>query len=345
MPQLQLENLHKSFSDTQALAGVSFDVAQGEIIAVLGPSGCGKSTLLSVIAGLETPDNGRVIWEGKDLSEVPPHQRDFGLMFQDFALFPHKNVYENIAFGLQMAGLEKPAIDKLVDEALILVGLPDFTSRDVNLLSGGEQQRVALARSLAPQPRLLMLDEPLGALDRRLRARLLTEMGAILRAGGQTTLYITHDQSEAFAIADRVVVMNAGAVAQIGAPKDIYQQPASLFVAEFLGLDNLLSGSVRSVDHQYFAETEIGELPIPPTDSPQVAILLRPDAMRLDHTGKSALQGRVTARDFRGVTTQIEIVINQRYLHFEFLSSQTLPDIGESIQLSYNPAEAIQILA
>ncbi|MCH7663074.1 MAG: ABC transporter ATP-binding protein [Chloroflexi bacterium] len=344
MKQLQLENLHKSFGETLALAGISFNVTQGEIIAVLGPSGCGKSTLLSVIAGLEPPDYSRVLWEGNDLAETPPHQRGFGLMFQDFALFPHKNVHDNVAFGPQMAGLEASQIKVLVEQALTLIGLPGFAARDVNTLSGGEQQRVALARSLAPQPRLLMLDEPLGALDRSLRARLLAEMGVILRAGGQTTLYVTHDQSEAFAIADRVVVMNAGAVAQIGAPQHIYQQPASLFVAEFLGLDNILSGTVRSVDHQYFAETEIGELPIPPTDSPEVAILLRPDAMRLDHTGNSELQGRVTARDFRGATTQIEIDINQRHLHFEFLSSQTLPQIGEIIHLSYNLADAIQIL-
>jgi ABC-type Fe3+/spermidine/putrescine transport system ATPase subunit len=343
--QLILENLHKSFGETHALTGVSFDVALGEIVAVLGPSGCGKSTLLSVIAGLEIPDRGRVLWMNTDLAETPPHQRGFGLMFQDFALFPHKNVRDNVAFGLEMAGLEKNEINKLVEEALALVGLQDFGPRDANLLSGGEQQRVALARSLAPRPRLLMLDEPLGSLDRTLRERLQADMRDILRPGDQTTLYVTHDQGEAFAIADRVVVMNAGTVAQIGAPQEIYKQPASLFVAEFLGLDNLLTGQVRSLDGQTVAATEIGELPIPETSSQHVTLLLRPDAMRLDNTGGFLLHGHVIERTFHGATTRISINVNSTSLQFEFLSSRPLPKIGETIHLSYNPEEAIQILA
>jgi ABC-type Fe3+/spermidine/putrescine transport system ATPase subunit len=341
MKQLQLENLHKSFGETHALAGVSFDVAQGEIIAVLGPSGCGKSTLLSVIAGLETPDTGRVLWEKIDLAETPPHRRGFGFMFQDFALFPHKNVHDNVAFGLEMAGLEEREISKLVDQALTLVGLPEFGRRDVNLLSGGEQQRVALARSLAPKPHLLMLDEPLGSLDRTLRERLLNEMRAILRTGGQTTLYVTHDQGEAFTVADHVVVMKAGAVVQIGPPQEIYQQPASLFVAKFLGLDNLLTGKVEIVNGQPIARTQIGNLPVEDSSKDNVTILLRPDAVRLDNTGSHTLQGKVVERTFRGSTSQVVVDINGEKMKFEFLSSDDLPGLGKNISVSYIPAEAL----
>src|SRR5512139_2742218 len=189
---LILRDIHKSFGSKRALSGVSFQVGQGETVALLGPSGCGKSTLLGIIAGLDSPDQGDVLWDGESLASLPAHQRGFGLMFQDFALFPHRDVFGNVAFGLQMAKWEPRQIAARVEEVLRLVGLPGFTRRDVNTLSGGEAQRVALARSLAPNPRLLMLDEPLGSLDRTLRERLVIDLGQILRHSHQTAIYVTH---------------------------------------------------------------------------------------------------------------------------------------------------------
>src|SRR5574341_785110 len=224
MSLLEIRDVSKTFADTRALHGVSFGVDEGEIICLLGPSGCGKTTLLRIIAGLETPNDGQVLFRGQDLGPVPPHRRDFGLMFQDYALFPHRNVFDNVAFGLRMRkdALKETdltqKIEEQVREALALVGLQGFERRSVNQLSGGEAQRVALARSLAPHPRLLMLDEPLGSLDRALRERLMNELRDILKGGGVTTLYVTHDQAEAFAIADRAVLMNAGRVEHVGSP-------------------------------------------------------------------------------------------------------------------------------
>ena len=234
MSILSVTDISKSFGSTQALDTVSFEVDQGEIVALLGPSGCGKSTLLSIIAGLEAPDNGNVRWEGVSLEGTPPHLRGFGLMFQDFALFPHMNVYANVAFGLKMAHMTPGSVDTRVKEMLETVGLPNIGARDVNTLSGGEQQRVALARALAPHPRLLMLDEPLGSLDRNLRERLVVDLEAILHRLHQTAIYVTHDQEEAFAIADRIILMNAGRIEQMGTPEVIYHSPASVFVARFL---------------------------------------------------------------------------------------------------------------
>ncbi|MBW8009769.1 MAG: ABC transporter ATP-binding protein [Chloroflexi bacterium] len=341
---LKLQNLHKKFGKTRALRGVSFEVTQGEIAAVLGPSGCGKSTLLSVIAGLELPDQGEIYWEGDNLANIPSHRRGFGLMFQDFMLFPHKNVYHNVAFGLQMAKLEKPGIEARVAETLELVGLPGFGDRDVNQLSGGEQQRVALARSLAPKPRLLMLDEPLGSLDRALRERLLSDLHTILKESVQTTLYITHDQEEAYVIADRIVVMDAGKVAQIGSPHTIYTQPASLFVARFLGLSNLFPGEVHEVGGKKVLETPIGMLPAPDGFAGRVTVLLRPDAVHLDGNGEFKLQGKLLERTFRGVTSHLEVEVNGERLTFEILSSVVLPKVGEMISLSFDPKEAVQLI-
>ena len=342
MTILNVKDLHKIFGDTHALAGVSFDVSKGEIIAVLGPSGCGKSTLLSTIAGLEILDEGSIQWDGSDLANTPSHKRGFGLMFQDYALFPHKNVFDNVAFGLQMAGLDKDQIKARVQETLELVGLPEFGERDVNNLSGGEQQRVALARSLAPKPKLLMLDEPLGSLDRTLRERLLSDLRSILQSAGQTTLYVTHDQEEAFALADRVVVMNVGQVVQIGTPHEIYHHPESVFVARFVGLTNIFPGQAVSKEKGSIIETPIGKIPYSEQMTGLVQVLIRPDAVTIMGKGFQ-LSGVVTAVTFRGGLSRVTVDVNGIELSFEFGSNVPLPKVGKSIVLGFDPEEAVQV--
>ncbi|RRR76472.1 MAG: ABC transporter ATP-binding protein [Candidatus Viridilinea halotolerans] len=238
---LELQTISCSYHETPVLRGVNLAVAEGSITALLGPSGCGKTTLLRVVAGLERTAAGTVLLEGQTLAGVPPYRRGFGLMFQDYALFPHLDVAGNIAFGLQVQGQGRSAAQR-VTELLALVGLEGYERRRVYELSGGERQRVALARALAPRPRLLMLDEPLAALDRALRERLQDELHAILRQVGVTTLYVTHDQEEAFALADQVALLHEGQLEQSGTPEAVYQQPASLWAAHFLGLNNVVQG-------------------------------------------------------------------------------------------------------
>ncbi|MEZ4869244.1 MAG: ABC transporter ATP-binding protein [Caldilineaceae bacterium] len=280
---LKLQGLDKSYdANTPVLHNIELTVARGEILCLLGPSGCGKTTLLRIVAGLEQPDQGTLTLNGQDLTSIPVHQRNFGLMFQEFALFPHRTVAENIAFGLRMAGATKVQIARRVEEVLKLVDLEGYGSRTIFALSGGERQRVALARSLAPNPRLLMLDEPLGSLDRRLRDELMTELRAILKEVGVTALYVTHDQQEAFALGDRVAVMQAGRIEQIGAPQQLYYKPANRFVARFLGFSNLLP--IRTVEQPALLTTAGGKWHLPhlataiiPDHEQQ--LLIRPDAV------------------------------------------------------------------
>src|SRR5271157_1240072 len=243
---LEIRGIHKSYEAQSLLQGISFLVGTGETICLLGPSGSGKSTLLRMIAGLESPDAGQILWDGNDLATTPPHLRDFGLVFQDYALFPHLDVFDNVAFGLKMKNWKGSEIKARLAEVLELVNLRGFEHRKVTDLSGGEQQRVALARALAPHPRLLMFDEPLGALDRALREDLLSELRGILHRTQIPAIYVTHDQDEAFTIADRVLLLHDGQIVQEGTPAEVWSEPNSVWVAQFLGLGNIIEGSCRS---------------------------------------------------------------------------------------------------
>ena len=336
---LGLEGISKSYGAAPALDGVSLCVPIGSIVAVLGPSGSGKSTLLSIIAGLETPESGRVLWAGEPLDGVPTHRRGFGLMFQDFALFPHLNVERNVAFGLQMQGLEAEPVGARVRECLEQVGLTGFEGRDVQTLSGGEQQRVALARALAPRPRLLMLDEPLGALDRTLREHLLGEIHRILRAARQTALVVTHDQEEAFGLADQIVILDAGRVVQEGQPQEVYHHPASVVVARFLGLSNLIPGQAAPGG----IRTALGLLPVDGPSPAQCTVLLRPDAARLGAQGPLVLEATLLEKTFRGPTCIIGVQAHGVQLKFEVPSAAHLPSEGSPLRLSLDPS-AFQVL-
>lgn len=342
MTKLSVQDISKSFGNIQALDGISFDMDEGEIVALLGPSGCGKSTLLSIIAGLELPDHGIILWNGNSIAGIPAHLRQFGLMFQDFALFPHMDVFANIAFGLKMAHMDPTAITQRVNEMLILVGLPDYSNRDVNTLSGGEQQRVALARALATQPKLLMLDEPLGSLDRNLRERLVSDLQVILHRMQQTAIYVTHDQEEAFVISDRVVLMNSGRVEQVGTPNEIYTNPASLFVARFLEMTNIISANVNIQDGKRMITSPIGNFYINTSMLGEVKILVRPDMARLDDSGPFVLRGDFSKVSFRGSRQRATITVNNIPLIFEFPFSLVLPEIGSEITFSLTPDSAIK---
>ena len=260
MAQLMVTNLTKSFGNDKVVNSVSFSVEEGEIICLLGPSGCGKTTLLRLIAGLEQFDSGEILFENKPLSKTHPAKRNFGLMFQNLALFPHMNVFNNIAFGLRMKNFTDKEIDIHVSNLLSMVNLTNYSKRDINELSGGQQQRVALARAIAPSPKLLMLDEPLGSLDSNLRNSLQTQIRDIVKKIGVTSIYVTHDRDEAFSVADKIVLMNNGEIVQIGNPNEIFKSPSNIFAAEFIGHKNIISGKFKSEPKSMIFNCQFGDV-------------------------------------------------------------------------------------
>ena len=318
--------------DRPALDHVSLSLESGSILCLLGPSGCGKTTLLRIIAGLEKADQGRILFDGADMADIPPHRRQFGMMFQEFALFPHKNVSENVAFGLEMRKLSSGEISRRTDEMLELVGLGGFATRDVSRLSGGERQRVALARSLAPNPRLLMLDEPLGSLDRALRERLMLDLRRILKKLGATAIFVTHDQTEAFTVADMIAVFDQGRVIRTAPPETLYQDPADPIVARFLGFHNLLEGQVTADGR---ISTAIGILRsasamgMPPGQ--EVSVLLRPEALQVENEEthvpdcKMLISGSVSDRIFQGRNYRVTIQSKAGPLIFDLPSDSPRP--------------------
>lgn len=337
---LTLENIHKSYEGRPLLTGISFSVRAGETICLLGASGSGKSTLLRIIAGLEAAEGGRVLWDGADLTPVPAHERRFGLFFQDYALFPHLSVEENVAFGLRMQRHPEHEIYLRVVNALKHVNLQGFEKRRVTELSGGEQQRVALARMLAPRPRLLMFDEPLGALDRVLKDDLLDELRRLLHETGVPAIYVTHDQAEAFAIADRVLLLHEGRIVQDGAPAEVAAHPVSAWAAHFLGLGNLLEGEVRMVTPQgWLVQTYAGEFVVgcghKHRAGEKVHLLVRRERVRAAPHG--SLRGQVADVVFQQGGFKVKL---ENGLVFRL---EEAPQVGEAICLELLPS-AIECL-
>ena len=347
---LELRGVSKRYGETLALDRVDLRVRRGETVALLGPSGCGKSTLLALVAGLEAHE-GTIRWQGRDLAGTPAEARGFGMVFQDYALFPHLNVFENVAFGLRIRRMPPARLRERVTEVLALVGLDRLQGRDVTTLSGGERQRVALARALAPAPRLLMLDEPLAALDRNLRDRLAEDLGAILRDLDLPAIYVTHDVEEALAVADRVAVMQPRRIARTGTPQEIYREPGSEYVARFLGLDNLIPARLDRAGGRPVLRTELGDLPAealtpPDDDGADLKLLLRPTGIAIHEDAPErpvsgpdrwVLHGELTGRSFRGAAQRIQLTVAGIELRFRVAADQPLPPAGAPVTFAISP--------
>ncbi|WP_411093079.1 ABC transporter ATP-binding protein [Streptomyces sp. 049-1] len=334
---LSLEGATVRFGGRAVLDAVDLEVAEHEVVCVLGPSGSGKSTLLRAVAGLQPLDAGRVALDGRDQSGVPAHRRELGLMFQDHQLFPQRDVAGNIAFGPRMRGASRTEQRDRVEELLELVGLPGAGRRSVAALSGGEQQRVALARALAPRPRLLMLDEPLGQLDRSLRERLVVELRELFGRLGTTVLAVTHDQGEAFALADRVVVMRDGRIAQSGTPLEVWQRPADAFVARFLGFDNVVEAAVAG----QVADTPWGKVPVP-EDALQGTrtVLVRPAGVRIV-AADAGLRCTVAARTFRGTHVAVRLQPEDAPPLEAACALRAAPEVGDAVGVEFDAAEVV----
>lgn len=335
---LSLTNTAKTYADgTRALLPVDLDIAQGEIVSLLGPSGCGKSTLLRIIAGLETPDDGaKLLFDGEDFTQLPVEKRKVGMVFQSYALFPNMSVRGNIGYGLKMQKLPKTEINTRVDEVIALCRLEPYAARPINALSGGQRQRVALARAFAPRPRLLLLDEPLSALDAALRGQLRDELAQLLRSFGITAIFVTHDQDEAMAIADRVAVMSHGEIAQIGTPEALYRAPETEFVARFIG-DAMPLGGRIAADELHF-ETGSLKLSAPAAGS---KAFVRAEDVRLDDNGP--LRAKVMSVTFLGTHYRIALAGLAPSPIFALHSALSAPKVGDTVGVAINPAAILML--
>ena len=339
---LHIGSCGKTFADgTRALEPVDLDIARGETVVLLGPSGCGKTTLLRIIAGLETPDaGGRVLFNNADVTGIPIERRNVGMVFQSYALFPNMSVADNIGYGLKIRGMSRAERTARVAELVALTGIEGLEQRRIDQLSGGQRQRVALARAVAVRPSVLLLDEPLTALDAALRERLRGELDRLLRTLGITTIYVTHDQAEAMALGDRIVVMRNGAIAQVGSPREIYFAPASRFVAQFIGAANVLEATVAD-----------GHLALPGgrvrladgVASGPVTVMLRPEAIRVVAAEGAELCGRVDAVSFVGDRQRLTVTgVAERPLTIDVASSLAV-EVGQRIGLAIDP-DAVRLL-
>lgn len=347
MARLALLQLRKVFNGVVAVEDFTLTVEHGEFVALLGPSGCGKTTTLRMIAGLERPDSGRIVLDDQDITNVPPNKRNIGMVFQSYALFPNMTVAQNIGYGLRIAGKPRAEIEAHVRALLQLVKLEDCAQRYPHQLSGGQQQRVALARALAVQPRILLLDEPLSALDAQIRIELRQEVRRIQRELGITTVYVTHDQEEALSLSDRVVVMHRGRIEQIGTPHSIYSTPANEFVARFIGNINLLHVDVLN------AETglvRLGKQTLHldrPVSGSALRIGVRPESIKIGaQNAHNVLLGRVVSVTYLGALVRVRVDVEGQSLDVDLFHADapTLPSVGEQCHLSI-PAHACKLLA
>jgi putative spermidine/putrescine transport system ATP-binding protein len=342
---LDISGAGKTFGAATVLDGVDLSIGRGEFVSLLGPSGCGKTTLLRIVAGLLAADSGCVRLDGADITRVPPHRRDIGVVFQNYALFPHLTVAENIAFGLKARGAPKADIASTVSRLLGLVGLSAMAGRSVRALSGGQQQRVAVARALAPGPKLMLLDEPFSALDRKLRETMQIELRSILREVGTTAIFVTHDQDEALVMSDRIAVMNGGRIEHLGVPQEIYRRPATPFTLDFVGLSTRLAGTViASADGRSRVETAFGTVEAKASFRPgsTVTIGVRPERIAADARHENRLRACLSDMIFQGAKAQ---------LHFEAANGDRLlveavdvPDgvaRGELLDLSFTVADTL----
>jgi spermidine/putrescine transport system ATP-binding protein len=349
--EVELVEVSKSFGEVVAVDSVSLGVGRGEFLTLLGPSGCGKTTLLRMIAGFERPSRGRVILGGADVSDLPPYRRDVTTVFQQYALFPHLNVFENVAFGLERRRVSREEIGRRVRDALAMVRMDGLEDRLTTELSGGQQQRVALARALVVEPRVLLLDEPLGALDLKLRKQMQLELKALQRRLGISFVFVTHDQEEALTMSDRVVVMNSGRVEQAGRAEEIYERPRTEFVAGFIGLSNIIEGTVIAVQGRVsiigFGQAEVKAHADGMNVGERVRLMIRPEKIRLSaNSGEDALTGRIEQGVYMGESTQWKVVIDsgqeltvieQNREPSESISSR----VGQTVSVSWEPSSAV----
>ncbi|MFQ6077018.1 MAG: ABC transporter ATP-binding protein [Candidatus Bathyarchaeia archaeon] len=351
MVKISTDNITKHFGKVVACDHVNLEIEDGRFFTILGPSGCGKTTLLRIIAGFEMPDRGSVYFDGQDVTDLPPNERNTGMVFQNYALWPHMRVFDNVAYGLRVRKVPRGKIEKRVDEALELVQLRGLEERTPFQLSGGQQQRVALARALVIEPRVLLLDEPLSNLDAKLRLEMRHEIMRIQKELGITTVYVTHDQEEALSISDRIAIQRNGAILQVGSPREIYKQPKSRFIADFIGQSTFILGRVTMIDRYAHVKTEIGlaikaaygNLTIKPGD--QVLCSIRPEdfLVREPEDGEyNSFKGEVTNAVFVGRTNRVYARVGGLRMLAEVDSDVELR-VGEAVSL-YSLADETTIL-
>lgn len=311
---IDIKNVSKWFGDKQVLRHVNLKVKKGEFVTILGPSGCGKTTLLRILAGFHSASEGEILVGGEDITKTPPHKRPMNTVFQRYALFPHLNVFDNIAFGLKLKKLKANVIEEKVHRALKMVGMTDYEHRDVNSLSGGQQQRVAIARAIVNQPQVLLLDEPLAALDLKMRKDMQMELKEMHKSLGITFIYVTHDQEEALTLSDTIVVMSEGVIQQIGTPTDIYNEPENCFVADFIGESNILNGVMIEDQLVSFMDTEFKCVDEGFGQNTPVDVVIRPEDIYIMARSENAmLHGRVTSCIFKGVHYEMTVVTPNGY--------------------------------
>mgnify|MGYP002596792559 FL=1 len=337
---IELKGLTKNFDDQQVLKGIDLNIYENEFLTLLGPSGCGKTTLLRIIGGFEEPSNGQLIFDGKDISKVPPYKREVNTVFQKYALFPFLNVADNIAFGLNLKKMDKDVIEKKVSRMLELVGLKGFEKRDVTLLSGGQQQRVAIARALVNEPKVLLLDEPLGALDAKLRKDMQTELKKIQKEVGITFIFVTHDQEEALSMSDTIVVLNDGVIQQIGTPMDIYNEPQNRFVAEFIGESNIIEGNMIKDCLVNFDGIDWECVDKGFKDNEDIEVVLRPEDMDVVEPEAGKVSGIIISKVFMGV--HYEYLVETKNRNYKVHTTENY-EIGKKVGLTIDPFD-IQVM-